>query len=61
MRIGIAGTGRMGAALAQRLLALGHEVRVWNRTRDKAAALERDGAKLSPHSPQIFPLTVVHH
>jgi 3-hydroxyisobutyrate dehydrogenase len=44
MNIGIAGTGRMGAAIAQRLLSLGHTVRVWNRTREKAAALEKDGA-----------------
>jgi 3-hydroxyisobutyrate dehydrogenase len=44
MNIGIAGTGRMGAAIAQRLLNLGHTVRVWNRTREKAAALEKDGA-----------------
>ena len=44
MNIGIAGTGRMGAAIAQRLLGLGHTVRVWNRTREKAAALEKDGA-----------------
>ena len=47
MKIGIAGTGRMGAAIAQRLLVLRHEVRVWNRTRDKAAALTRDGAMLA--------------
>ncbi|MPZ42366.1 MAG: NAD-binding protein [Betaproteobacteria bacterium] len=44
MNIGIAGTGRMGAAIAQRLLNLGHTVRVWNRTRERAAALEKDGA-----------------
>ena len=44
MNIGIAGTGRMGAAIAQRMLNLGHDVRVWNRTRPKAAALEKDGA-----------------
>lgn len=44
MNIGIAGTGRMGAAIAQRLLALGHRVTVWNRTPGKAAPLERDGA-----------------
>ena len=47
MNIGIAGTGRMGAAVAQRLLGLGHSVRVWNRTREKAAALEKDGAIVS--------------
>jgi 3-hydroxyisobutyrate dehydrogenase len=44
MNIGIAGTGRMGAAIAQRMLNLGHGVRVWNRTREKAAALATQGA-----------------
>jgi len=44
MDIGIAGTGRMGAAIAQRMLNLGHRVRVWNRTREKAAALAQEGA-----------------
>ena len=44
MNIGIAGTGRMGAAIAQRLLTLGHRVTVWNRTPEKAAALASDGA-----------------
>jgi 3-hydroxyisobutyrate dehydrogenase len=39
MKIGMAGTGRMGAAIAQRLAGLGHEVRVWNRTADKARGL----------------------
>jgi 3-hydroxyisobutyrate dehydrogenase len=39
MRIGIAGTGRMGAAIAQRLAGLGHEVKVWNRTAGKARGL----------------------
>ena len=39
MRIGIAGTGRMGAAIAARLAALGHEVTAWNRTAAKARAL----------------------
>ena len=42
MKIGIAGTGRMGTAIAQRLLDLGHEVRVWNRTADNAREA-RDG------------------
>jgi 3-hydroxyisobutyrate dehydrogenase len=39
MKIGIAGTGRMGAAMAGRLAALGHEVSVWNRSAEKARAL----------------------
>jgi 3-hydroxyisobutyrate dehydrogenase-like beta-hydroxyacid dehydrogenase len=29
MKIGIAGTGRMGTAIALRLLEKGHEVTVW--------------------------------
>jgi 3-hydroxyisobutyrate dehydrogenase len=46
MRIGIAGTGRMGAAIATRLLGLGHEVGVWNRTAEKARALAAAGARM---------------
>jgi len=37
MKIGIVGTGRMGTAIVQRLLDVGHEVNVWNRTVDKRA------------------------
>jgi len=44
MNIGVAGTGRMGAAIAQRLLSLGHKVSVWNRTPAKAAPLAAKGA-----------------
>src|SRR6267142_691727 len=44
MKIGMAGTGRMGAAIAQRLAGLGHEVRVWNRTAGKARGLGLDVA-----------------
>ncbi len=44
MKIGIAGTGRMGAAIAQRLGGLGHEVKVWNRTAEKARGLGLDVA-----------------
>jgi 3-hydroxyisobutyrate dehydrogenase len=39
MKIGMAGTGKMGAAMAGRLASLGHEIMVWNRTADKARAL----------------------
>ena len=38
MKLGIAGTGKMGAAIAARLASLGHEMMVWNRTADKARA-----------------------
>ena len=44
MKIGLLGAGRMGSAIAVRLIESGHQVRVWNRTRAKAEALERSGA-----------------
>ena len=44
MKVGIAGTGRMGTAIALRLLEKGHQVTVWNRTRDRTAAAARAGA-----------------
>jgi 3-hydroxyisobutyrate dehydrogenase-like beta-hydroxyacid dehydrogenase len=44
VRIGWIGIGRMGAALATRLLEAGHDVSVYNRTRSKAEALESLGA-----------------
>lgn len=46
MKIGIAGTGRMGSAIAGRLLGAGREVVVWNRTPAKAKALEAAGASV---------------
>ena len=48
MKIGIAGTGRMGNAIAQRLIEAGHEVRVWNRTADKAREALEAGAAWAP-------------
>jgi 3-hydroxyisobutyrate dehydrogenase-like beta-hydroxyacid dehydrogenase len=43
-RIGWIGTGRMGHAMAGRLLAAGADLSVWNRTRSKAEDLARSGA-----------------
>ena len=37
------GTGIMGAPMARNLARAGHEVRAWNRSPDKAAALRDDG------------------
>jgi 3-hydroxyisobutyrate dehydrogenase len=47
MKIGIAGTGRMGTAMALRLVDKGHDVSVWNRTREKAATAARAGASVA--------------
>jgi 3-hydroxyisobutyrate dehydrogenase len=45
MRLGIAGVGKMGAAIAARLIEVGHDVAVWNRTPEKAKAIA--GAKIA--------------
>ncbi len=47
MNIGVAGIGRMGAAITERLLKHGHQVTVWNRTAAKAQALTAHGAKVA--------------
>ena len=44
MNIGIAGTGRMGSAIATRLIGLGHKLTVWNRTPEKTKAAVDAGA-----------------
>jgi len=45
-RIGWIGLGRMGEAMAKRLLKAGHKVSVWNRTASKAAPLVEYGATI---------------
>jgi 3-hydroxyisobutyrate dehydrogenase len=45
MKIGIAGLGRMGAAIAKRLMDVGEDITVWNRTEAKAEPLVQAGAK----------------
>src|SRR5262245_17311009 len=47
MRVGFIGIGRMGSAIAGRVLAAGYELTVWNRTPEKAAELGRDGAQVA--------------
>jgi 3-hydroxyisobutyrate dehydrogenase len=61
MKIGVAGTGRMGAAIAQRLMNLGHELTVWNRTAEKTQPLAAAGAKVAatPFQTASFSETVI--
>lgn len=47
MKVGFIGLGRMGQAIAGRILADGHDLVVYNRTRSKAAELEKGGAKVA--------------
>src|SRR5262245_31088456 len=44
MHVGVAGLGMMGAAIAQRLIEVGHTVTVWNRTADKVEPVVAAGA-----------------
>ena len=53
MHIGIAGVGRMGAAIALHLMEVGHQVIVWNRTADKTAPLAAAGAKVAASPSEL--------
>ena len=44
MDVGFIGLGSMGHAMAENILKAGHRVRVWNRSRDRAAPLAALGA-----------------
>src|SRR5260221_12261864 len=46
MKVGVCGTGRMGSSIAQRLMAVGHDVAVWNRDVAKTKTLTDAGASL---------------
>jgi 3-hydroxyisobutyrate dehydrogenase len=45
MKLGYIGIGRMGRPMTLRLLAAGHEVTVWNRSRSKLSEVLQNGAK----------------
>ncbi len=51
--VGWIGTGRMGFAMARRLLGAGANVAVYNRTRAKAEPLEADGATIVDHPSEL--------
>lgn len=51
--IGWIGAGRMGFAMARRLLQTGADVAVFNRTRAKAKPLQADGASIVDHPAEL--------
>src|ERR1700751_2342896 len=51
MKLGVAGIGKMGATIAARLIEVGHDVTVWNRTPQKARAVE--GAKIAANAAEL--------
>jgi 3-hydroxyisobutyrate dehydrogenase-like beta-hydroxyacid dehydrogenase len=46
MKVGFIGVGRMGQAMARRILEAGHDLAVYNRTADKTKALAAAGARV---------------
>jgi 3-hydroxyisobutyrate dehydrogenase len=53
MKIGIAGLGKMGSAIAERLLESGHQLVVWNRSQAKAAPLAAKGATVASSAADL--------
>ena len=53
MKVGVAGLGAMGAAVAARLIEVGHDVTVWNRTPEKAKPLAAAGAKVAGSPAEV--------
>ena len=53
MHIGVAGLGRMGSAIAARLMEVGHQVTVWNRSADKMKPLAQAGAKVAASPAEL--------
>lgn len=53
MNIGVAGTGKMGSAIAGRLHQLGHHVTVWNRSAQRAQPLRDAGLRVSSSPAEL--------
>ena len=53
MQIGIAGLGRMGAAIAARLMEVGHTLTVWNRSPEKIKPLAEKGARAAKTPAEV--------
>jgi 3-hydroxyisobutyrate dehydrogenase len=47
MKVGVAGLGNMGAAIAERLIETGNKVTVWNRSAEKCRPLAAAGASVA--------------
>lgn len=54
MKVALAGLGRMGTPIAERILAAGNELTVYNRTAGKAAALAALGAEVAADRSRLL-------
>jgi 3-hydroxyisobutyrate dehydrogenase len=52
--VSLAGLGHMGIPIAERILAAGHPLTVWNRSPEKASALEQQGASVAERPEQLL-------
>jgi len=59
LTVGWIGTGRMGYAMAERLIDAGADVTVWNRTQAKAEPLAKKGAKIVGSPAELVDRDVV--
>ena len=57
--VGYVGLGVMGSSVVRRLLAAGHDVTVWNRTREKAEPLLDSGARWADSPREVAERTDV--
>ena len=53
MKIGLLGTGKMGSAIAERLIDSGHSLTVWNRSADKTEALAKRGSTVAASPAEL--------
>ncbi len=53
MKIGIAGIGKMGAAIAQRLMEVGHAVTAWNRSAGRLHPVAQAGAAVAASPTEL--------
>jgi 3-hydroxyisobutyrate dehydrogenase len=53
MKVGLAGLGNMGAAMAERLMETGNAVTVWNRSADKCRPLAAIGAAVAASPAEL--------
>lgn len=53
MKVGVAGLGKMGAPIAERLLEVGHQVTVWNRSPDKVKQAVGAGASAAKTAADV--------
>ncbi len=60
MQIGFIGLGAMGRGIAARLVAAGHDVRVWNRSRPPVDELVQKGARAAASLAEAARADVVH-